>query len=52
MVLSVMYYLYIYTSRTKNVDLKTGFLRNFFWTFIEFKRTIVKNDHNNSLNSL
>jgi hypothetical protein len=30
----------IYTSRNKIVDLKTGFLRIFFWTFIEVKQTI------------
>jgi hypothetical protein len=27
------------TFRKKIVDLKTGFLRIFFWTFIEVKRT-------------
>jgi hypothetical protein len=27
--------------KTKNVDLKTGFLRKNFWTFIEVKRTFV-----------
>ena len=37
-------FVYIYhilkqTSRKKNVDLKTGFLRIFFWRFIEVKRT-------------
>ena len=34
------------TSRQKNVDLKTGFLRIFFWRFIEVKRTIpYDHDH-------
>ena len=29
-----------YISRKKNVNLKTGFLRLFFWKLIEVKRTI------------
>ena len=36
-----LYISYINIHLEKNVDLKTGFLRKFFWTFIEVKWTIV-----------
>jgi hypothetical protein len=33
--------LYTHTSTEKKVDLKTGFKKKKFWTFIEIKRTML-----------
>jgi hypothetical protein len=41
LIVRVRIYHILITSRKKIVALKTGFLRIFFWSFIEVKRTIT-----------
>jgi len=41
LIIEFLYFIYLHTSRKKIADLKNGFLRIFFWGFIEVKWTIL-----------